>query len=153
MEQRKIRLGIYGAKRGGDLGRAAQLSSAEIVAICDTNKKRTNEREKLFPDATVYTDFDEFIKHPMDGVILANYFHEHAPAAIKLLERGISVLSECTSNSTMAEGVALVRAAEKSGAVYMLCENYPFMKFNREMKRICDGGTLGDFQARGEEVL
>jgi predicted dehydrogenase len=43
----------------------------------------------------------------------------------------------------MAEGVALVRAAEKSKAVYMLAENYPYMLFNREMHRLYRGGTLG----------
>jgi predicted dehydrogenase len=43
----------------------------------------------------------------------------------------------------MAQGVALVRAAEKSSAIYMLSENYPFMKFNQEMRRIYRGGSLG----------
>jgi predicted dehydrogenase len=43
----------------------------------------------------------------------------------------------------MAEGVELVRAFEKSKSIYMLAENYPQMKFNREMKRVVDGGTLG----------
>ena len=53
--------------------------------------------------------------HPgMEAVFLCNFFHDHAPFAIKALERNIHVLSECTSNGTMAEGVALVRAAKKS---------------------------------------
>jgi predicted dehydrogenase len=43
----------------------------------------------------------------------------------------------------MAEGVALVRAAEKSKAIYMLAENYPYMIFNREMRRVYRSGTLG----------
>lgn len=149
--KKTIRLGIYGARRGGDLGRAALLANADVVAICDSAKDKLEERKTQFPDATLYTEFDKFIEHDMDGVILANFFHEHAPYAIRLLERGIHVLSECTSNSTMAEGVALVRAAEKSEAIYMLSENYPYMKFNLEMKRICDGGTLGKIlYAEGE---
>jgi len=32
---------------------------------------------------TTYTDYDRFLEHDMDAVILANYFHEHAPFAIK----------------------------------------------------------------------
>jgi predicted dehydrogenase len=79
----------------------------------------------------------------MDAVFLANYFHEHTPYAIKALEKGIHVLSECTANCTMAEGVALVKAAQKSSAFYMLAENYPFMLFNQEMRRLYKGGTLG----------
>jgi predicted dehydrogenase len=51
----------------------------------------------------------------------------------------------------MAEGVELLRAFEKSNSIYMLAENYPQMKFNREIKRICDGGTLGKIlYAEGE---
>ena len=151
MEKRKIKLGIYGVKRGGALGRAAQLAGAEIVAVCESSGRVVEEEKVHFKGATFYSDFEKFKEHPMDGVILANYFHEHAPAAISFLEKGVSVLSECASNSTMAEGVALVRAAEKSGAVYMLSENYPFMKSTRELKKICDGGTLGKIlYAEGE---
>lgn len=51
----------------------------------------------------------------------------------------------------MAEGVELVRAFEKSNSIYMLAENYPQMIFNREMKRVCDTGTLGKIlYAEGE---
>lgn len=61
------------------------------------------------------------------------------------------MFSECISNGTMAEGVDLIRAFEKSNSIYMLAENYPQMNFNREIKRICDGGTLGKIlYAEGE---
>ena len=51
----------------------------------------------------------------------------------------------------MAEGVELIRAYEKSKSIYFLAENYPQMLFNREMKRICDTGTLGRIMyAEGE---
>ncbi|MBQ1224208.1 MAG: hypothetical protein IIX84_08005, partial [Oscillospiraceae bacterium] len=52
---------------------------------------------------------------------------------------------------TMAEGIELVRAFEKSSSVYMLAENYPQMIFNREIKRVCKSGTLGKIlYAEGE---
>ena len=95
-------------------------------------------------NVATYTDFDEFINHPgMEAILLDNYFHEHAPFAIKALEKNIHVLSECTSNATMAEGVALVRAAQKSKAIYMLGENFQHRKYNEEIRRVCQGGTLG----------
>ena len=62
---------------------------------------------------------------------------------IKALEKNIHVLSECTSNISMGEGVALVRAVEKSNAYYMIAENYPFMKFNQEMRKVYQSGVLG----------
>jgi len=140
---KKIRIGIFGLGRGENLIDNFKVNGGEIVAVCEQNEKKIAECKEKIGDAAVYTDFDKFIEHPMDAVLLTNYFAEHAPYAIRCLEKGIHVLSECTSNGTMAQGVALVRAAEKSKAIYMLAENYPFMLFNKEMKRVCDGGTLG----------
>ena len=150
---RAIKVGIFGAGRGTDVGRSFMLAGADIVAICDNRPDRlAMGLERIGKDVKSYDSFDEFINHPgLEAVIVANYFHEHAPFAIKCLEKGIAVFSECISNGTMAEGVLLARAAEKSNAVYMLGENYPFMIFNREIKRVCEGGTLGKIlYAEGE---
>ncbi len=149
----KIRIGIFGAGRGADLAENLMLfDCCEIVALCDFNEKRRNNAlAELGIDVAVYDNFDNFIEHDMDAVVLANYFHEHTPYAIKCFGKGIHVLSECISNGTMAEGVELIRAYEKSNSIYMLAENYPQMKFNREMKRVCDGGSLGKIiYAEGE---
>ena len=141
---RTIKLGIFGAKRGVELGKCAMLAGAEIVAVCDMSEKLLKKaKERLTADVSTYTEFERFIEHPMDGVILANCFHQHAPYAIKCLEKGIPVLSECISNGTMAEGVQLIRAAEKSESFFMLSENYPHFLTNREIKRVCDSGSLG----------
>lgn len=148
----KIRVGIFGAGRGMDIGKNFMLLDAEIVAICENHKERRESAMKRLPkDVVVYEDFDAFINHPMDAVILANNFHQHAPYAIKCFERNLHVFSECIANGTMSEGVALVRAFEKSKSVYMLGENYPQMVFNREMKRVVDTGNLGKIlYAEGE---
>ena len=140
-----IKMGIFGLGRGSSFYKNILLNNGEIVAVCDKNEEKLKEaKEILGKDVATYTDFDSFIEHKtMNCVFLCNYFNEHAPYAIKALEKNIHVLSECTSNGTMAEGVALVRAAEKSKAFYMLSENYPFMKFNLEMRRVFRGGSLG----------
>lgn len=149
---KKIKIGVFGAGRGIDVARNFMLLGCEIVALCDFIEKRRNEGlEKLGIDVPAFSDFDEFIEQKMDAVILANYFHEHTPYAVKCFEKGIHVFSECISNGTMAQGVELIRAFEKSNSIYMLAENYPQMIFNREMKRVCDGGTLGKvLYAEGE---
>jgi len=87
----------------------------------------------------------------MDAVVLANYFHEHAPFAVKALAAGKHVMSECTTNHTLAEGVELCRAVEKSKRIYMLAENYPYTAFNMEMRRVYRTGELGQVTyAEGE---
>lgn len=149
---KKIKIGIFGVGRGMDIAKNFMLLNCDIVAICDFHKQRREAAAKTLDESVaVYEDFDSFIEHDMDAVVLANYFHEHTPYAIKCFERGIHVFSECISNGTMAEGVELIRAAEKSNSIYMLAENYPNMIFNREMKRICDNKTLGKIiYAEGE---
>ncbi|MBQ4087606.1 MAG: Gfo/Idh/MocA family oxidoreductase [Clostridia bacterium] len=150
MKQYKV--GIFGVGRGMRLATDFMKLNCDIVAICDFHEERREKAAKsLNGTAAVYDNFDAFIEHDMDIVVLANYFHEHAPYAIECFKRGIHVYSECISNGTMAEGVELIRAYEKSNSIYMLAENYPMMQFNREMKRIVDTGTLGKIlYAEGE---
>lgn len=147
-----LKIGVLGAGRGMFLATDFMLNGCDIVAVCDSHPDRLEAAVKKFGnDLAVYTDFDEFLNHDLDAVLLANFFHEHAPYAIKCFKKGIHVLSECTSNGTMAEGVELIREYEKSDSIYMILENYPHMKFNKEIKRICDSGTLGKIlYAEGE---
>ena len=149
---KRIKIGIFGAGRGVDIAGNFVMLNCDIVALCDNRQDRLEAGAKKLPEGVaLYGDFDEFIKHDMDAVVLANYFNEHATYAIKCFERGIHVFCECISNGTMAEGIELLCAFEKSNSIYMLAENYPQMKFNREIKRICDSGTLGKLlYAEGE---
>ena len=147
-----VRIGIFGYFRGAAYADHILANNGQIVAVCDKNEARLQEaKEKLGDMVTCYHNFDEFLEHDMDAVLVTNYFHEHVDYCIRCLEKNIHVLCECASNSTMAEGVRLVEAAEKSKAIYMLSENYPFMLVNQEMKRVYDGGTLGKcLYAEGE---
>ena len=109
---KQIKIGIFGLNRGGDYISSLLANNADIVAICDKDDYWLNKaQEKLGKDVAVYHDFDRFIEHEMDAVLLTNYFNEHAPFAIRCLEKGIHVLSECTAGGTMADCGALVRAA------------------------------------------
>ena len=141
---KKIKIGVFGAGRGFDIAENFMLLNCDIVALCDFHEERLNEAmKKLGNGAAAYKDFDEFIEHDMDAVIVANYCNEHAPYVIKCFERNIHVFCECISNGTMAEGVELARAFKNTKSVFYLAENYPQMLFNREIKRVCDTGTLG----------
>jgi predicted dehydrogenase len=138
-----IRVGVVGVGRGQSfMHGATELVGMKLVAICDIWKERLKEVGKQLQVAT-YTDYDRFLEHDMDAVILANYFHEHAPFAIKALKASKHVMSETSCNATLAEGVALCRTVEETGLIYMLAENYPYTAFNMEMRQLYRAGEIG----------
>ena len=142
---KKLKIGVFGARRGRGIAQGLTLTDkAYISAVCDYDES-TYENIKPFccEETKFYKDFDEFIESGMDAVVLTNFFHQHAKYAVMALEKGIHVLSETMPAVTMAECVQICRASEKSGAIYMLAENYPFMRFNQEMRRVYRGGSLG----------
>src|SRR5882724_3413962 len=113
---RPIRVGVIGVGRGQTFMHEARAAGMELVAICDRWMARLDEVGARY-GITTYQDYDRFLEHDMDAVVLANYFHEHAPFAIKALAAGKHVMSETAANTTLAEGVALCRAVEQSGKI------------------------------------
>ncbi len=146
-----IRVGVIGVGRGSSFAAGAtDLVGMKLVALCDTWEERLLQVGEQHGVAT-YTDYDKFLEHDMDAVVLANYFDEHAPFAIKALKAGKHVMSETSCNATLAEGVALCRAVERTGLTYMLAENYPYTAFNMEMRRVYRTGEIGKVMyAEGE---
>lgn len=151
-----IKIGVFGAWRGNSyINLFNKDESIEIVAICDKNIDNLCEKDDLPDNVSFYKNFDEFLtegkKNGMNAVFLANYFNEHTPFAIKAMNAGMNVISECTAASTLAECVELVECVEKTGKKYMLAENYPYMTMNIKMEKMISTGMLGSLlYAEGE---
>jgi predicted dehydrogenase len=149
---RAIRVGVVGLRRGAALARLAWDAGMHLVAVCERDDRRREEVATGLGVAA-YRDVEPFLDHAMDAVILVNDFDQHAPVAIRALERGLSVLSETAACRTLAEGVALVEAAERSAGVYMFAENYPYIPFAREMRRRYRAGDIGEVRYAEAEYL
>ena len=119
----------------------------ELVAICDKWESRLEKMRKQHANKTItfYSDFDEFIEHEMDAVILANHANEHAPYAVKALQKGKHVLSEVQPVQTMKEAVELIDEVETSGKIYAYGENYCYMPATYEMRKLYRAGEIGEF--------
>lgn len=142
---RPIRLGVLGVGRGISFtGAAAKTTGFQLVAVCDTWAEKLKDFAKQTGLAT-YSDYDKFLEHDLDAIVLANYFHQHAPFAIKALKAGKHVLSETAACHTLAEGVELIRAVEETGQIYMFAENYPYSSSNQELRRVFQTGQFGSF--------
>ena len=150
ISNRPIRVGIVGAKRGLSFASSAEFTGMELAAVCDNFPPYLKQAEEKF-QVPAYENFDDFIKHDMDAVVIATPFHRHAPFAIRALKAGRHVLSETSCNITLAEGVELCRTVEETGLCYMLAENYCYYKSSMDMRKRYAEGQIGEIRyAEGE---
>ena len=145
----KVRIGVLGAYRGSSMiNYCKRADNAEIVAICDKSSVAIESQRKNAEglNITFYDDFEDFIKHDMDAVVLANYAHEHAPFAIKAMKLGKHVFSEVLPVQTMKEAVELIETVEETGMIYAYGENYCYMPATLEMKKLYEQNKIGEFE-------
>ncbi len=149
-----IQIGVVGIGRGKALMKdCLQFENVKVVAVCDKRKDEMDKLKEKYQDSDIgfYTDYDKFLEHSMDVVLLANYATQHAPFAIKALEHGFDVFSEVLPAQNMAEAVSLIECKERTGKKYCYLENYCFMGAPYEMKKKYQSGELGEIQyAEGE---
>lgn len=146
---KKVKIGVVGGYRGtGMINYCKIADNAEIVAICDNNEDVLNEQKKRCKnfDIAFYDNFEDFIKHDMDAVVLANYANEHAPLAIAAMKAGKHVYSEVLPVQTMKEAVELIETVEETGMIYAYGENYCYMPAPYEMKRLYRLNKIGEFE-------
>ena len=125
------KIGIMGLRRGKTIMRSLHMmEDAEVCAVCEQDEEAIENFFKEFPDsnAKVYKEYDEFITSGLDGVVLCNFFHEHASCAIKAFEHGVAVFSETTAAPSLGECVQLVEKYEEYNGTYMLMANCPIVE-------------------------
>jgi len=145
-----------GAYRGSSMiNYCKRADNAEVVAICDKLPEALEAQRKNAEgfNITFYDNFDDFILHDMDAVVLANYANEHTPFAIRAMQRGLHVFSEVLPCQTMKEAVELIETVEATGKIYAYGENYCYMPAPYEMKKLYQQGRIGEFEyGEGEYV-
>lgn len=146
---KKVKIGVFGAYRGTSMiNYCKRADNAEVVAICDKSPDALEMQKKNAEgfNITFYDNFEDFIKHDMDAVVLANYANEHAPFAIRSMKEGKHVFSEVLPVQTMKEAVELVEAVEETEKIYAFAENYCYMPAMYEMKKLYRQGKIGEFE-------
>lgn len=152
----RLNIALVGAaSRGGSFATAfAAHPHTRIHAVCDVRADLLAEAQAKTGAVEAYRDYAEMLeKSDIDAVVIGTPMQFHAPQAILALERGIHVLSEVTAGVTMEECRALVAATRRSRAVYMMAENYAYMKPNVLVKELARRGLFGElYYAEGEYI-
>ncbi|HJN53022.1 MAG: Gfo/Idh/MocA family oxidoreductase [Pseudomonadales bacterium] len=150
----RLNIGIVGAAGRGASFRAAfdAHPSARIHAVCDTQADALPEAAKRLGASEQYTDYESMLtQSELDAVVIGTPMPDHVPQAIKALEENVHVLSEVTAAVSVDECQALVKTASTSNALYMMAENYTYMKPNVMIKALVQQGLFGEvYYAEGE---
>jgi len=137
------KVGVVGLRRGLSLLRMfAVQKDVRVVAGCDVNENQLARVEKEFEKG--YTDYDEFLGHDMDIVVVATPMPFHVKHSVAALESGRHVMCEVIIANSMDECESLVKAVEKSKKKYMLAENCCYWYFVEKWRELVADGKIGN---------
>jgi predicted dehydrogenase len=122
----RLRIGIVGAgviAQVMHLHYLAELPNLfEVTAICDIVGANARACADRYGIPAAYADWRELIAAPLDAVLVLTS-GSHAPIAIAAAEAGLAVFTEKPMCFSVAEGKAMVAAAEEAGTTLMV--GYP----------------------------
>ncbi len=150
---KRVNVGIVGAAgRGGNFSAAFEANGARIHAVCDVQKDRLTECMKRLGAREKYSDYEKMLdKSDLDAVVIGTPMHLHVPQSVMALERNMHVLCEVPAGVSTDECRALVLAARKSKAVYMMAENYTYIRTNVLVRELARQGLFGEiYYGEGE---
>ena len=156
----RIRLGMVGGGRDAFIGGVHRIAARiddqfELVAGCFSStaeKSLTSAADLGVAPSRAYASFAEMAarearrKDGIQAVAIVTPNHMHAPVALQFLKRGIHVICDKPLTATLPEAKKLAKAAEASGAVFVLTHNYTGYPMVRQAREMVAGGELGDIR-------
>ena len=149
---KKVKIGIIG--NGGICNGAhapayADDPRVEIVALCDIIEERAVAlKNRLFPDAKVYTDYKELLKDEnVESVDICTPNYLHSIIAVEALNSGKNVFCEKPDAINVEEVLKMKKAAEDSGKLLMIMRNNRFVSASKYAKKYIEDGKMGEIYA------
>lgn len=153
----RIRLGMVGGGNDAFIGAVHRIASRiddhyELVAgaLSSTPEKSQASGQALgLPADRIYDDFKQMairearLKNGIEAVAIVTPNHVHYAAAREFLKRGIHVICDKPLTSTLADARKLVKAAEKSDALFVLTHNYTGYPMVRQARAMIAAGEIG----------
>ena len=94
-----------------------QLTSENIVALCDVDSEFLQQAASSYPKAKQYRDYRKMLeneKYNIDAVVVSTADHTHAPATSVALDLGKHVYCEKPLTHTVAEARAIAKMATEN---------------------------------------
>ena len=145
-QNRRVRLGLVGL---GGHGRtiqdaAAEVDGIEVVAVYDLNEGETATAARRFSCDPVRSYEDMLKRDDLDAVSLVTPNALHRRQTEAALAAGLDVFVEKPIANRVADGLAMVKAADEAGRVLAVGHN---MRFSRSIvlaRQRLEEGALGE---------
>jgi predicted dehydrogenase len=147
VDERKLGVAVIGAGYWGpNLIRNFRGSGAwDLVAVCDLDVDRA-QRVLGARSGVVATDSlgEVLSRDDVDAVAIATPARTHQPVAMAALRAGKHVLVEKPLADSVANGRAMVEAAQEQGLVLMADHTYCYTPAVLKIRELIEAGELGD---------
>ncbi|MBV6636466.1 MAG: Gfo/Idh/MocA family oxidoreductase [Mameliella sp.] len=122
----------------------ADVTGAEIVAICDRDETRLAEAGEAFGIDRRYTDASEmFAAGGFDFVDIATTVPSHRPLVEMAAAAGVHVICQKPFALNMDDARAMIAAVEATGKTLMVHENFRWQSAVRAAIEALRGGAIG----------
>ncbi len=141
-----VRIALVGAGRITDLHAMAYAREprAELVAVCDLDEQTAEARAAEWGVERVFTDYGDLLGDPeIDAVEICTPTRTHAAMCIAAAEAGKHVSVQKPMALNMADAQRMVAAADASGTVLKVCENFVFYPPLVRARSLIDAGAIG----------
>ena len=151
----RIKLGMVGGGNDAFIGAVHRIASRiddryELVAgALSSTPAKSQESGEAISLPRIYDDFKQMAisearrKNGIEAVSIVTPNHVHYAAAREFLKRGIHVICDKPLTSTLADAKKLVKAAESSGALFVLTHNYTGYPMVRQARQMVANGDIG----------
>ncbi len=150
MEEKVVKMGVVGLRRGRLIKNAFGAKHFNITAVCDRAEIPLRDGVKMCEEAGYkvqgFDNYDDFIANAdIDAVLIATDAVCHVPYVIKALEAGKHVLSEIPAVNSVEEARQLKAAVKAHPHLkYMNAENCCYWTFIQAWREMYQSGKLGE---------
>lgn len=146
-------IGIVGKRGAAFIAGFRSIPDIRVSALCEADPEILQTLAGRYGIPNRYSDLADLLDSDIDAIVVATPMNLHVPQAMMALGKGKHVLSEVTAAVSIEECPPLVQAVGQSGCVYMMAENYCYMKSNMLVRHLAREGLFGEiYYAEGAYI-
>ncbi|WP_216855163.1 Gfo/Idh/MocA family protein [Paenibacillus alba] len=147
MSINKLNIGVIGAGSISDmhLQSYSKQADARLIAVCDLNRQRAEDKAAAYNIEHIYTDYHELLANPeVDAVSICTWNNSHAEISIAALRAGKHVLVEKPLCKTVEEALQIQEAVRESGKILQVGFVRRYDTNAQLVKQFIEGGQFGE---------